>query len=233
MDPKIETTDSSSVVVEISDDKVNWQKFKISPGGYVLVKSIAKYLKFENSDDIINVQNFEGNPKDIVKNKTDLSGCQYKDKFFNIGEEYNDDCTSLCICQEGGMKCLKLQCPTYFGVDILDPNCIEWETIPPNFVPSPPNCCPTSIKCKNNGSCDFEGAVYKNWEQLPVNVSGCEKRCYCEMGKIECQNACPPVTAHPPPNLGCPPSMARIDHIPEDDCCKYWVCNTNEHDQGK
>ncbi|CAH1116582.1 unnamed protein product [Phaedon cochleariae] len=222
-DSKPEVSDSS-LVVDISDDKTNWQKFKVLPGGYVLAKKDARYLKLENSDDIVHIQNFEGNPK-LAEKVKDVNGCNYKGKLYNIGDEYNDACEALCVCQAGGMKCLKLQCPTYFGVDVLDPNCVEWETIPADFVPAKPNCCPESIKCKNNGSCDYQGKMYKNWEQLPLNVSGCEKRCYCEMGKVECQNTCPPVTAYPPADLQCPPNQARIGHIPEDDCCKYWVCN--------
>ncbi|CAH1181924.1 unnamed protein product [Phyllotreta striolata] len=228
-DPSIDPQESS-VVVEVSDDKTNWIKHKVM-GGFVTLENPARYLKLENSDEITNIQNFEGNPKESVKDKSSATGCKYKDKFFNIGDEYNDDCESLCVCEIDGMKCLKMQCPTYFGVDIIDPNCIEWETVPLDFVPKPPRCCPSSVKCKNNGSCDYEGVVYKNWEQLPINVTGCEKRCYCEMGKVECQNACPPVTAHPPPNLPCPPSMARIDHLPDDDCCKYWVCGHNDQNQ--
>lgn len=55
------------------------------------------------------------------------------------------------------MKCLKLECPTYFGLDVLDPLCIEWETVPPDFVPTPPSCCPKEVKCKNNGSCSYHG----------------------------------------------------------------------------
>ncbi|XP_056635330.1 putative epidermal cell surface receptor isoform X1 [Diorhabda sublineata] len=229
LEPKIDVSETS-VIVDISDDKINWQKFKVSSDGFVIVRNSVKYLKLENGENIINIQNFEDNPKNVQKVKTTDKECQYKEKKFRIGEEYNDNCDSLCVCQEGGMKCLKLQCPTYFGVDILDPQCIEWETIPPNFVASPPNCCPSSIKCKSNGSCDFQGEIYKNWEQLPVNVTGCEKRCYCEMGKIECQNTCPPVTAHPPLNLPCPPNMAKIGHISEEDCCKAWICTSNDND---
>ncbi|XP_074036892.1 stranded at second isoform X3 [Leptinotarsa decemlineata] len=220
--------DDAGMVVEISDDKTTWRKFKIVQGGYVLAKRDAKYLRLENTDDIINIQNFVTDPKPGDKTKNDSKGCQYKGQLFKLGDEFNDECTALCVCQEGGMKCLKIQCPTYFGVDVLDPNCVEWETIPPDFTPTPPKCCPERIRCKNNGSCNYKGATYKNWEQVPINITGCEKRCYCEMGHVECQNTCPPVTALPPPNLPCPQNLAKIGHIPEDDCCKYWVCNPDD-----
>ncbi|KAJ8953044.1 hypothetical protein NQ314_007419 [Rhamnusium bicolor] len=216
--------------IEVSNDKSNWKYYKLLPGGLVFVKNNVKYLKVENTDDIVDIQHRELGPKLPEELKDD---CQYKGKIFKLGEEYNDDCESLCVCQEIGMKCLKIQCPTYFGVDVLDPNCVEWETVPPEFKASPPNCCPDKVRCKNNGSCYYEGRTYKNWDLLPSNVTGCERKCYCEMGKVECQNTCPPVTAVPPPYLPCPPNLTMISHIPDDDCCKYWVCNSENDASGK
>lgn len=209
-DTKLEDNETYPVA-EISDDQHNWKNFKISSGGYITLNSAsgAKYLRLEHSEDIITIQNQGNSDMFFDKAKDGSKGCQYKGRSFKFGEEYNDDCVSLCVCQNTGMKCLKIQCPTYFGVDVLDPNCVEWETVPPDFKPSTPNCCPESITCKNNGSCTYEGRTFKNWEQLPANVTGCENRCYCEMGKVECQNTCPPVTALPPPNLPCPPSLDR------------------------
>lgn len=172
----------------------------------------TRYLRLENSDKILPL--------------TPAESCAFQGRDFKLGEEFNDNCTSLCVCQETGMKCLKMECPTYFGVDVLDPNCIEWETVPPHFVPSPPNCCPEEIRCKNNGSCLYKGETFPNWQQLPVNVTGCEQRCYCEMGNVECQNYCPPVTALPPNTLPCMPHQAVVGHSPDDDCCMAWVCKS-------
>lgn len=209
---------------ELSNDQINWKQYQILPDGYVTLNQTFKYLKLEHTDDIVTIMS----PKDFpVFSKTNDSGnCLYKGRNLKIGEEFNDQCTSLCVCQTSGMNCLKLQCPTYFGVDVLDPNCVEWETVPSNFQASPPNCCPESIRCKHNGSCLYEGFTFKNWEQLPTNVTGCERRCYCEMGKVECQNNCPPVTALPPPTLPCPPHHAVISKHPDDECCKFWMCNS-------
>ncbi|KAJ8960312.1 hypothetical protein NQ318_004038 [Aromia moschata] len=213
--------------VEVSNDQSNWTYYRLLPGDVVFVKDHVKYLKVENAEEVVEVDDsaLESVPSVEVTDNT-FKDCQYKDRTFKIGEEYNDNCEFLCICLNGHMKCLKIECPTYFGVDVLDANCVEWETVPPNFSPSPPNCCPEKVRCKDNGSCDYEGRTYKNWDELPSNVTGCEKKCYCEMGKVECQNTCPPVTALPPPNLPCPPHMATISHTPNDDCCKEWVCNT-------
>lgn len=214
---------SNLPIVDVSDDKSSWKSYQMLPNGYLLVQKPAKYVKLENSNDIITIT--EQDREKVSVNNTTQSSCMYKEKTFEENEEYNDNCESLCVCKNGKMKCLKLECPTYFGVELLDPNCIEWETVPANFKPDPPRCCPEKIRCKNNGSCLYQGQTYNNWDQLPENVTGCEKRCTCEMGKVECQNICPPVTAVPPPDLHCPPHQANIGHIPEDNCCMYWTCN--------
>ncbi|XP_019877243.2 putative epidermal cell surface receptor isoform X2 [Aethina tumida] len=234
-DSKFDDNDSLPII-DITDDKKTWKSYQMLPGGYLFVKTNAKYLRVDNSDDIIDVQNTELGPKqkeDKQKDDTkDSAGCVFKEKHFKIGEEYNDNCEALCVCEVGGMNCLKMECPTYFGVDVLDPHCVEWETVPPDFKPVAPHCCADELRCKNNGSCEYEGQSFKNWEQLPINVTGCEKRCYCEMGKVECQNTCPPITALPPPNMNCPPQFAVISHIADDDCCKYWVCNAPTNGPG-
>ncbi|XP_066249285.1 putative epidermal cell surface receptor isoform X1 [Euwallacea similis] len=214
-------------IVEVSNDKEEWDYYQLFPKGKLFVKETFKYVRLEGTEDIVDVRGNDNGEerREVVDNDNDNKDCEYKGKKLKSGEEYSDGCESLCMCHKGEMKCLKLECPTYFGVDVLDPGCIEWETIPPNFNPSPPNCCPEQVRCKHNGSCVHEGQNYKNWEQLPVNVTGCEKRCYCEMGNVECQNACPPVPALPPPDLACPPKEASLQHAPDDDCCMYWVCS--------
>ncbi|EFA07109.1 putative epidermal cell surface receptor isoform X1 [Tribolium castaneum] len=220
-DPKLNEKENS-IFIEGSADQNDWKTYKIRAQKYVDVMDGTKYLKLENSKESVKIESAA--TKTPLENASS-SACTYKNKSFELNEEYNDNCTSLCVCKESGMKCLKLECPTYFGVDVLDPNCIEWETVPPNFHPTPPNCCPQELKCKSNGSCVYEGHTYQNWQQLPENVTGCEKRCYCEMGNVECQNTCPPVTALPPPTLPCPPHQAIVDHLPDDECCMYWVCS--------
>lgn len=64
-----------------------------------------------------------------------------------------------------------------------------------------------------------------NWGEVPIEITGCEKRCFCEDGELDCQEICSPLPALPPSNLRCP-----IGHRPapvaisEDDCCKEWGC---------
>jgi hypothetical protein len=73
------------------------------------------------------------------------AGCQYKDHHYAYGEEFHDGCESYCACTDSGVQCASIECPTDFGLDVLDPNCVDWETHPPDFKPSPPYCCPEQV----------------------------------------------------------------------------------------
>lgn len=177
--------------LELSSDRQTWKNFKISNGGFVDgVKPDLRYARLENTDDYIMIQN-----SDLLKNQEKKgSSCVHNGETHKIGkifdhfddtgvtildvpgDEFYDGCTQFCQCTESGVKCLKMQCPTYFGLDIVDTSCIEWETEPPNFVPEPPNCCPETVRCKSNGTCMYEGEVYQNWQEIPPNVTGCDKR---------------------------------------------------------
>lgn len=230
-EPKLEENDSSTIV-ELSNNQQDWIAYKLLPGGLLPVQNSTKpsFIRVDGSSEVVHL---EGAPDTVESDfDEDTQSCMYKGKKYKLNEVYNDNCTHLCSCKSTGMACLKLDCPTYFGTDVLDSNCVEWETVPPNFVPSPPVCCPTEVRCKNNGSCIHKGEIYQNWQHLPSNVTGCEKQCYCEMGKIECQNVCSPMTALPSPDLPCPPHMATVGHLPNDDCCMHWICKT-DGDTGK
>lgn len=74
-----------------------------------------------------------------------------------LGEEFHDGCNAYCACGKTGVECATIECPTDFGLDVLDANCLSWEPQPANFVPTPPNCCPESVRCKDNGSCIYAG----------------------------------------------------------------------------
>ncbi|XP_011307744.1 putative epidermal cell surface receptor isoform X2 [Fopius arisanus] len=176
-------------------------------------------------------------PAEVIKTniteKMDKTSCFHRGKYHKIGAEWYDECISFCMCSEGPKtECVTIECPTDFGLDVLDPHCLDWETVPPDFVPKEPQCCPQQVRCRNNGSCDYEGRTYDNWSEIPSNVTGCEKRCYCEMGKVACQAACPPVTALPPPTLQCPTNQAILMKLPGDDCCSHWVCDTTHITSG-
>ncbi|XP_046750839.1 putative epidermal cell surface receptor isoform X2 [Diprion similis] len=162
---------------------------------------------------------------------TEAAGvCNHRGTSYKIGAEWYDECISFCTCSEdvqgNGPKteCATIECPTDFGLDVLDPNCLDWESVPADFVPVAPRCCSQEVRCKNNGSCLYQDKMYNNWSEIPTNVTGCDKRCYCEMGNVSCQPACPPVPALPPTNLECPPTHASLRHLPGDECCLHWVC---------
>lgn len=214
---------NQTITIEMTRDKMLWLPVKLQNGYIKAEKSDVLYVRLEHSNDLVAVEN--ENSKRNEKIKANGTSCEFKGNTYKLNEEFHDECVSYCICKESGVKCSKINCPTFFGVDVLDPQCIEWDTVPSNFTPIAPNCCPESLTCKNNGSCEYEGSTYQNWQQLPENVTGCEKRCYCEMGKIECQNVCPPVTALPPSNLPCPPHQATLGHSQDDECCLFWMCN--------
>lgn len=166
----------------------------------------------------------------INSSDQDATGlCKHRGNSHKLGAEWYDDCVAFCTCSMVGnapkTECATIECPTDFGLDVLDPNCLEWESVPTDFVPIAPRCCSQEVRCKVNGSCEYHGERYDNWSEIPSNVTGCDQRCYCEMGEVSCQSACPPVPALPPANLQCPQSQVKLAHLPEpDECCLNWVC---------
>ncbi len=94
----------------------------------------------------------------------------------------------FCSCSPstGEVDCHEIKCPSSFGLDVVNPACLEWDRHE-DFVPSAPLCCPPVPTCKSDGSCEFEGEEFKNFDNIPVRLSGCERRCYCENGETHCQ----------------------------------------------
>ncbi|XP_043286009.1 putative epidermal cell surface receptor [Venturia canescens] len=228
---KLSSDLSSDAVVEISENNHVWRQQKPDKSGIITnLEPAHSYF----------VRITEGGrtgpalqvilPAEVIKTniteKVDKSLCSHRGKTYKIGAQWYDECISLCVCGEGAKtECITIECPWDFGLDVLNPHCLDWETVPANFVPKAPKCCPEEVRCRNNGSCLYEGISYDNWSELPTNVTGCEKRCYCDMGNVSCQAACPPVAAHPPANLPCPSNQVVLAKLPDDDCCSHWVCD--------
>ncbi|XP_017757579.1 PREDICTED: putative epidermal cell surface receptor isoform X3 [Eufriesea mexicana] len=229
---KLSAKNPQDVTVEISDNNHVWRQQKPDKEGIISNLDPAHSYYVRVTDGTRTgpaLQVFL--PAEVIKTNisdkmADKGSCSHMGKTYKVGAEWYDECISFCTCIEGGKtECLTIECPTDFGLDVLDPHCLDWETVPPNFIPKPPRCCPQEVRCRNNGSCNYEGNTYDNWSELPANVTGCEKRCYCEMGNVSCQAACPLVPALPPATLPCPPYQAALMHLPGDECCLKWSCN--------
>ena len=153
-----------------------------------------------------------------------VEGCRVGDKVYRYGEEFHKECEAYCICQDNGEPyCSDIKCPSEFGLDVINPNCIDWDRHQ-GFSPSAPSCCPPVPVCLSDGSCEYKGGNFTNYDSIPEELTGCEQRCHCEDGEVKCRDACYQISASPPSWLPCDSAHAR--HIPNPDrtCCLIWGC---------
>ena len=158
-------------------------------------------------------------------NTSDGDSCWHEGHQYQPGEEFHDGCRQYCLCQpDGQAACFNIQCPSKFGLDVISPDCIEWDEHA-DFVPVPPTCCPPVPVCKSDGSCPYKGQNFSNYASLPQELTGCEERCHCENGEVLCSPACYAVTADPPVWLECDAGEEPgLVPNPERECCKIWGC---------
>ncbi|XP_063232172.1 putative epidermal cell surface receptor [Bacillus rossius redtenbacheri] len=218
----------ANLSVELSEDQQSWARRDPGPGLVVagLTAGRKYYVRARAGGAVSNTAEvwLPAPPAEPAAGNQSARGCQHKGRAYGHGEEFHDGCAEYCACADSEVHCAVIECPTDFGLDVLDPSCLEWETRPAGFTPSPPHCCPDHVVCRDNGSCEFGGQRFDNWQELPGKLTGCERRCYCELGNVTCQPTCPPVAPSPPPELACPPGLASLGHLPGDDCCLYWLC---------
>ena len=158
----------------------------------------------------------------------DSVGCLLFGQRKEVGEEWYDGCNAYCVCQESGeAACLQIECPHEFGLDVIQPNCIDWDRHE-DFVPVPPQCCPPVPTCKSDGSCNYKGSNFSNYDTIPMELSGCEDRCYCEDTKVLCKDACYKLSENAPSWLQCEDGCAA--QLPREDrpCCLEWQCGGPE-----
>ncbi|XP_046628551.1 putative epidermal cell surface receptor [Neodiprion virginianus] len=237
-------TTPQNVTIQLSTDNVLWRSEKLREDSIIggLEPSRTYYVRVIDGAgnrpiatplqvNLPGLSNADPATTGIDSKGAETAGvCNHRGTSYKIGAEWYDECISFCTCSgdvqgiSPKTECATIECPTDFGLDVLDPNCLDWESVPADFVPVAPRCCSQEVRCKNNGSCLYQDKMYNNWSQIPTSVTGCDKRCYCDMGNVSCQPACPPVPALPPTNLDCPPTHASLRHLPEDKCCLHWVC---------
>lgn len=209
------------VNAEFSTDQKMWKQAKTIGEAVVGLEPGKTYyfrVTFENGQ-LSNVVSAT-----LPNLSTNGTSCEFKGKTYKIGEEFHDDCIAYCVCSPSGVECAPINCPTDFGLDVLDPTCLEWETVPSGFKPSPPHCCPQSLICKNNGSCVYQGVLFENWQDIPDQLSGCKEKCFCSSGNVTCRQRCPTIPKTPPVGLSCSPKQPILGHPPGEECCLAWIC---------
>ncbi|KAK7066372.1 hypothetical protein SK128_017673, partial [Halocaridina rubra] len=149
--------------------------------------------------------------------------CYHNGNYHKPGEEFYKDCTHSCICSTNlEVHCAAIECPVTFGLELVDPNCLEWDT-DEDYVPTPPHCCP-QLTCISSAACQYMDQKFNNYDVLPRELTGCSQVCTCNHGNVTCRDLCGDVPSHPPSDLNCAPEDAVRITLPGETCCETWQC---------
>ncbi|XP_069952255.1 uncharacterized protein sas isoform X11 [Cherax quadricarinatus] len=177
---------------------------------------------------VINETNIEGH----IKDGTDGVGidksamCSRNGRYYKAGEDFYEGCSHSCLCTEKlEVHCAAIECPVTFGLELIDPNCLEWDH-DPDYVPTPPKCC-AQVKCISSSACQYMGQTFNNYDQIPRELTGCSQVCTCNYGNVTCHDLCDPVPIAPPPELNCEPQNAVLITLPGETCCRSWQCTAH------
>ncbi|KAK8394530.1 hypothetical protein O3P69_006595 [Scylla paramamosain] len=152
--------------------------------------------------------------------------CSHEGRYYKPGQEFYEGCSYVCICTESlEVHCAAIECPLSFGLELIDPDCLDWK-IDPDHIPEPPKCC-GQMKCVSTSACQYMGQTYKNYDQIPREITGCSQVCTCNYGNVTCRDLCDPVPTIPPIDLQCAPEHAVIVTLPGETCCRAWQCATH------
>ncbi|CAL4060282.1 unnamed protein product, partial [Meganyctiphanes norvegica] len=237
---EILSSTSQFITVRYSRDSLMWMERKISVSD-ISVENLNEILivisDLEPSTPYQFRVDFEGvssltskggpleSPQDLGRIDIDTSSvCSHNGGYYKIGEEFYEGCARFCFCgQNLEVHCAAIECPETFGLDVIDPDCLEWDH-EPDFVPTPPRCC-GEVTCKMSAACQYEGQTFRNFDLLPTELTGCDKRCSCSYGNITCADVCPPISDQPPADLNCFPDAPIKETMSGEFCCLEWKCS--------
>nr|XP_053626838.1 uncharacterized protein LOC128684573 isoform X14 [Cherax quadricarinatus] len=152
--------------------------------------------------------------------------CSRNGRYYKAGEDFYEGCSHSCLCTEKlEVHCAAIECPVTFGLELIDPNCLEWDH-DPDYVPTPPKCC-AQVKCISSSACQYMGQTFNNYDQIPRELTGCSQVCTCNYGNVTCHDLCDPVPIAPPPELNCEPQNAVLITLPGETCCRSWQCTAH------
>ncbi|XP_063596478.1 uncharacterized protein LOC134773237 isoform X2 [Penaeus indicus] len=226
------------LIVLYSPDSFTWSKKNISSESirvqnpremYVTVGELQpstayqfRVQFYDTTSSTAKVQLLDG-PADLGVDIDVSNMCEYEGHYYKRGENFYQGCRQSCMCSENlEVYCANIECPVSSGLDIIDPNCLEWD-IDPDFVLTPPNCC-QPLKCVSSAACEYMGQTFNNHDIIPREITGCSQQCTCNYGEVSCHELCPPMPETPPPELQCPPEKAVPMTQPGETCCRSWQC---------